>query len=83
MTNPQAGWYEDPVTPQQHRYWDGRLWTKQVRPAEGDAPAPTPLQMVKWEAVVGFEAYYARMTRVLTVVAVVVIVLFVMVSELL
>lgn len=28
---PIAGWYADPVTPSQYRYWDGQRWTEHVR----------------------------------------------------
>ena len=40
-----AGWYADPETPNQHRYWDGMRWTEHVQPL-ADAPpplAPAPL----------------------------------------
>ncbi len=29
---PPMGWYPDPVTPGQQRYWDGGAWTNQVAP---------------------------------------------------
>src|SRR4051812_23079221 len=51
------GWYPDPQTEGQLRYWDGNAWTEHVQPAgqpaaaaptmpaagpEGATPAPTP-----------------------------------------
>lgn len=32
MSTP-AGWYPDPQTPGQHRYWDGTAWSEQTSPA--------------------------------------------------
>lgn len=32
MYEPPAGWYLDPATSQQLRYWDGRAWTEHVGP---------------------------------------------------
>lgn len=29
-----AGWYDDPFTDDQQRYWDGQSWTKETRPQE-------------------------------------------------
>lgn len=43
---PAAGWYPEPQTPGQERYWDGATWTEHVRPAAGPlmtvAPAYAP-----------------------------------------
>lgn len=39
MTGTPAGWYPDPTTPGQQRYWDGTAWTDHVAPA-GPAAAP-------------------------------------------
>jgi uncharacterized protein YbjQ (UPF0145 family) len=36
------GWYPDPQTAGQLRYWDGRAWTEHVQPAGTDPPAPAP-----------------------------------------
>ena len=41
MTTP-AGWYPDNNTPGSERYWDGRQWTDQSRPATPAAPAGPP-----------------------------------------
>ncbi|WP_317620448.1 DUF2510 domain-containing protein, partial [Streptomyces sp. CBMA156] len=39
-----AGWYPDPKDttgdPRPQRWWDGRGWTADTRPAPSDAPAP-------------------------------------------
>ena len=37
-----AGWYPDPQTGGQLRYWDGRAWTEHVQPAGSQPPAPPP-----------------------------------------
>lgn len=39
-TTPIAGWYPDPVTPGQNRYWDGAAWTEHVQPAAPAAQVP-------------------------------------------
>jgi len=28
--NPAAGWYQDPTSPTEGRYWDGSMWTDSV-----------------------------------------------------
>ncbi|WP_052070104.1 DUF2510 domain-containing protein [Rhodococcoides fascians] len=43
MTHP-AGWYPDPSSPQQQRYWDGQTWSQHVQPA---GPTPPPSQPAK------------------------------------
>jgi hypothetical protein len=30
-SGPVAGWYADPVTPNQERFWNGQAWTESVR----------------------------------------------------
>lgn len=41
-TSPVAGWYPDPQSPGSQRFWDGSVWTDQVRPASGAVPPPPP-----------------------------------------
>jgi len=31
MSNVASGWYPDPLDPQSERFWDGSVWTEQVR----------------------------------------------------
>lgn len=39
---PDPGFYEDPQDPQQERWWNGRIWVGQTRPATGRPPlSPT------------------------------------------
>lgn len=33
MTTIPAGWYQDPETPSQDRYWDGNAWTNNTQPS--------------------------------------------------
>lgn len=40
MATPEAGWYADPGTPQQLRYWDGQQWTEHTQ-AQASAPPAT------------------------------------------
>jgi hypothetical protein len=43
--NPAAGWYPDPQSPMQQRYWDGANWTEQTRPVmpvTAASPVPPP-----------------------------------------
>lgn len=43
MSNPPAGWYDDPAADGgAERYWDGAQWTDQVRAVAAPAPAPPP-----------------------------------------
>jgi len=37
-----AGWYPDPNSPGQQRYWDGAAWTDNTAPGAGTAPAAPP-----------------------------------------
>lgn len=42
--NPVAGWYADPNSPNQQRYWDGRSWTEHVQ----RLPPPVVPQPPAW-----------------------------------
>ncbi|WP_263117871.1 Ltp family lipoprotein [Cellulomonas fimi] len=43
MSTPTPGWYPDPQTPAQLRWWDGTRWTEHSRPLpNGGPPAPSP-----------------------------------------
>ena len=54
----QAGWYPDPSTPNQQRWWDGTAWSSNTAPLQVAAPA-SPLRydgdsvMVESRAVAG------------------------------
>ncbi|HVT65111.1 MAG TPA: DUF2510 domain-containing protein [Mycobacteriales bacterium] len=37
---PPAGWYDDPATAEQQRYWSGSAWTDHTQPKTPPAPAP-------------------------------------------
>lgn len=41
MSTPIPGWYPDPITSGQQRYWDGSQWTEHAAPLPQSAP-PTP-----------------------------------------
>jgi len=41
MTNPPAGWYNDPSNPSRQRWFDGTEWTEHLK---GDPVAPLPPQ---------------------------------------
>jgi hypothetical protein len=34
-----AGWYADPESPGQYRYWDGQAWTQHTAPASAPPPS--------------------------------------------
>ena len=40
MTTPVAGWYDDPWSAEQYRYWDGNAWTPHVAPKAAPAAQP-------------------------------------------
>jgi hypothetical protein len=47
QASPPAGWYDDPATPQQLRYWSGSAWTDHTQPnvpVPPQPPAPPPPQ---------------------------------------
>lgn len=46
VTTPVPGWYPDPQSPAQLRWWDGTRWTEHARPlpATGPAGGATPAQ---------------------------------------
>ncbi len=41
-TGPPAGWYPDPYRPGSDRYWNGRDWVEEWRPATGGPPMAGP-----------------------------------------
>ncbi len=43
MTTPVPGWYDDPWSPDQYRYWDGTAWTHHAAPKTAPPTPPTPL----------------------------------------
>lgn len=40
MSDAQPGWYPDPQDARGERWWDGRAWTDQLRPATTPPPPP-------------------------------------------
>ncbi len=40
MTMPPAGWYPDPASDANIRYWDGQVWTDRVQPKSVPPPPP-------------------------------------------
>ncbi len=40
MNAPEPGWYDDPWSPEQYRYWDGSMWTPHAAPKR--LPPATP-----------------------------------------
>lgn len=45
------GWYPDPQTPGQQRYWDGQAWTENVAPLAPAAPPAAPVTTVEQQYV--------------------------------
>ena len=41
MSTPEPGWYDDPWSPAQYRYWDGQAWTAHV--SNGPVQASDPI----------------------------------------
>lgn len=39
MTTPLPGWYQDPVQPNQQKWWDGSAWTNYTLPLAEQVPA--------------------------------------------
>lgn len=54
-TSPAPGWYPDPTTPGQLRYWDGAAWTDHRAPAVTATPTPA----VAAPPLAGFGARFA------------------------
>jgi hypothetical protein len=50
--SPVVGWYADPVTPGQLRYWSGEQWTTATQPAVPPMPPPAyqPPPVPQWPA---------------------------------
>ena len=42
MSTPEPGWYDDPWSPAQYRYWDGAQWTPNVAQRQAPVTPPTP-----------------------------------------
>jgi uncharacterized RDD family membrane protein YckC len=42
MSTPEPGWYDDPWSPAQYRYWDGATWTPHVAQRQAPVAPPTP-----------------------------------------
>ncbi len=43
VTNlPVAGWYADPESPSNFRWWDGRNWSESIAPIIPTSPPPAP-----------------------------------------
>lgn len=40
MSQPQAGWYDDPDNPSAQRWWDGQAWSDQRRETPAVPPPP-------------------------------------------
>lgn len=60
MTAP-AGWYGDPQSPDQQRYWDGQQWTDQRQPVPtGPAPSAAPAQTLVAPAVPAKKSHTTR-----------------------
>lgn len=38
IIQPREGWFADPTTPGQERWWDGAAWSERTRPAPRTAP---------------------------------------------
>ncbi|MBO9579068.1 MAG: DUF2510 domain-containing protein [Microbacteriaceae bacterium] len=65
-SGPVPGWYGDPSTPGQARWWDGVQWTADVRPLEQPAAAPVaaaPAQPTIQEAVEAAKAKAAAQNQ--------------------
>ncbi len=42
MSTPEPGWYDDPWSPAQYRYWDGARWTPNVAQRQAPVTPPAP-----------------------------------------
>lgn len=45
MTSPAPGWYPDPATPEQLRWWDGQQWGEHFAPAQAEVARLVPQQV--------------------------------------
>ncbi len=50
---PSAGWYADPADSTRLRYWDGKAWSNQIRPAETQPGSKAPRHRLPGIAIVG------------------------------
>lgn len=67
-TLPAAGWYADPQTPGQQRWWGGMAWTAQTRPVPPPHLAATPTERTVTELTgAGVGAAHKYLPRVLLV----------------
>lgn len=50
---PPAGWFTDPESPGQQRWWDGTTWTEHRRAPGADAPPPSAGGAADWQGGTG------------------------------
>jgi hypothetical protein len=67
-----AGWYDDPQSPGQQRYWDGQQWTEQRQPA-ASVPPPPPTAPVTHTAAAPEKRSHTTRNVILAVIGVLVL----------